>query len=140
MAKILVIDDDDIVRTTIGRILRRSGYEVVFAADGRRGVQQFRNEGPDLIITDIIMPDQEGLETILEIRRIRPDAKIIAISGGGRLGNADFLTMAEKFGAREIIAKPFDPSQLTESVSRCLGADANAATVAVSAAKSVAGA
>jgi two-component system, chemotaxis family, chemotaxis protein CheY len=122
MAKILVIDDDAMVRDTIVRILARNGHGVVFAGDGRRGLELFESEQPDLVITDIIMPEREGLETIRAIHRLRPEAKIIAISGGGRVGHVDFLTLAAKLGAREIIAKPFDPSELTSSVSRCLGA------------------
>jgi two-component system, chemotaxis family, chemotaxis protein CheY len=121
MSKILVIDDDPTVRKTIGRILDRKGHEVVMAGDGRYGLKLFASEQPDLVITDIIMPEREGLETIRAIQKIAPGAKIIAISGGGRVGNVDFLNMAAKLGAREIIAKPFDPSELTDSVSRCLG-------------------
>jgi DNA-binding NtrC family response regulator len=121
MSKILVIDDDPMVRKAIERILDRKGYDVVMADDGRRGLKLFEREQPDLVITDIIMPEREGIETIRAIQKIRPGAKIIAISGGGRVGNVDFLTLAAKLGAREIIAKPFDPSELTRSVSRCLG-------------------
>ncbi len=121
MSKILVIDDDPMVRKAIERILDRKGYDVVMADDGRRGLKLFESEQPDLVITDIIMPEREGIETIRAIHKIRPGAKIIAISGGGRVGNVDFLTLAAKLGAREIIAKPFDPLELTRSVSRCLG-------------------
>jgi DNA-binding NtrC family response regulator len=120
MSKILVIDDDPAVRKTIGRILDRKGYEVVMADDGRGGLKLFESEQPDLVITDIIMPEREGLETIRAIHKLAPNAKIIAISGGARIGNIDFLAMAAKLGAREIIAKPFDPAELTSSVSRCL--------------------
>jgi CheY-like chemotaxis protein len=120
MQKILIIDDDSLVRDTLLRILQRKGYEVLVAADGRQGVQVYRGENPDLVITDIIMPEKEGLETIREIRSTRADAKIIAISGGARLGNMDYLEMAGKLGASEIIAKPFDPSELITLVSRCL--------------------
>jgi DNA-binding response OmpR family regulator len=120
MQKILIIDDDSLVRDTLLRILQRKGYEVLVAADGRHGVQTYRRENPDLVITDLIMPEKEGLETIREIRSTRCDAKIIAISGGARLGNMDYLEMAGKLGASEIIAKPFDPSELITLVSRCL--------------------
>ncbi|HYZ39253.1 MAG TPA: response regulator [Stellaceae bacterium] len=120
MQKILIIDDDSLVRDTLLRILQRKGYEVLVAADGRHGVQTYRRENPDLVITDLIMPEKEGLETIREIRSTRSDAKIIAISGGARLGNMDYLEMAGKLGASEIIAKPFDPSELITLVSRCL--------------------
>ncbi len=120
MSKVLVIDDDLLVRETIVRILERKGYQTLMAADGRRGLSAFSSEQPDLVITDIIMPDKEGLETIREIRLERPDAKIIAISGGGRIANLDFLEFAGKFGACEVMAKPFDPADLLETVARCL--------------------
>jgi len=122
MAKILVIDDDAIVRETVAQVLEVSGHKVLSAEDGRRGVAAFHSELPDLVITDIIMPEQEGIQTITEIRRIAPGAKIIAISGGGRIGNVDFLKMARHLGASDVIAKPFDPDELASRVDRCLAA------------------
>lgn len=122
MQKILVIDDDSLVRDTLVRILERKSYQVLVAPNGARGLQMFRSEQPDLVITDIIMPDKEGLQTIREIRGECPNAKIIAISGGARIDNMDFLEMARKLGASEIIPKPFDPTELLNIVSRCLTA------------------
>jgi DNA-binding response OmpR family regulator len=121
MPKILVIEDDVMVRNTIDKILRHGGYDVVMAEDGARGVTSFRAEKPDLVLTDIIMPEREGIATIVEIRRERPDAKIIAMSGGGRIGSADFLGMARKLGANDIIRKPFLPQDLIRRVKACLG-------------------
>jgi DNA-binding NtrC family response regulator len=120
MTKILVIDDDVIVRETIVQILEDGGYQVLSAEDGKRGMAAFRSERPDLVITDIIMPEQEGIQTITEIRAVKPDAKIIAISGGGRIGNTDFLKIARHLGAFDAIAKPFDPDDLLTRVGRCL--------------------
>jgi DNA-binding NtrC family response regulator len=120
MTKILVIDDDAIVRTTLEHLLRDAGYEVASAEDGLRGMAMFRGEQPDLVITDIIMPEQEGIQTIAEMRKAKPDAKIIAISGSGRIANADFLKMARSLGAMEVIAKPFDPDVLLAIVEDCL--------------------
>jgi DNA-binding NtrC family response regulator len=120
MTKILVIDDDVIVRETIIQILEDRGFQVVSAEDGRRGLAAFRSERPDLVITDIIMPEKEGIQTLTEIRRERPDAKVIAISGGGRIGNTDFLKIAQKLGAADVIAKPFDPDDFLSRVNRCL--------------------
>jgi DNA-binding response OmpR family regulator len=122
MPKILVIDDDALVRHTISRILERSGYQVVLAEDGAEGVAKFRNERPDLVITDLIMPEKEGIETIIEMRREDPAARIIAVSGGGRLGAMDFLVVAHKLGAGEILRKPFEPAELLGCVSRALEA------------------
>ena len=120
MTKILVIDDDVIVRETIVQILEDRGYTVLSAEDGDRGLALFRAERPDLVITDIIMPEKEGIQTITEMRGERPDAKIIAISGGGRIGNTDFLKIARHLGAMDIIPKPFDPDELVSRVRRCL--------------------
>src|SRR5580698_255380 len=97
--KVLVIDDDILVRRTISRILQHGGYDVSLAEDGAKGVAKFRSERPDLVITDIIMPEQEGIETIIQLLRDNPAARIIAVSGGGRLGSMDFLTVADKLGA-----------------------------------------
>src|ERR1700738_2092640 len=105
--KILVIDDDHLVLYTLTRILERNGYEVVTATDGRRAMAIFRDERPDVVITDLIMPEQEGIETIMMIRHERPEVGVIAISGGARSRNFDYLRMAGSLGAAEVIRKPF---------------------------------
>ena len=120
MQTILVIDDDPIVRSTIARILERRSYRVLTAENGVKGLRLFADERPDLVITDIIMPEMEGIGTLLEMRRERPDAKVIAISGGGRLGNTDFLDMAKKLGACAVIEKPFDAHELLSRVAAAL--------------------
>ena len=116
--KILVIDDDQLVLYTLSRILERNGYEVVTATDGRRAMAIFREERPDVVITDLIMPEQEGIDTIIQIRRERPGVKIIAISGGGRIRNIDFLEMAQSLGASEVLAKPFEVDELLSCLIR----------------------
>jgi DNA-binding response OmpR family regulator len=103
------------VRTTIEQILEVAGYQVQCAEDGVRGMAVFRNEAPDLIITGIITPEQEGIQTITEMRKEKPDAKIIAISGGGRVANTDFLRIARALGAMGAIAKPFDADEFLPS-------------------------
>ena len=129
--KILVIDDDHLVRYALSKILSSNGYEVVTASDGRRGMVVLREEHPDVVITDIIMPEQEGIDTIIQIQRERPGVKIIAISGGGRIRNIDFLDMAQSLGANEVLAKPFEVDELLSCLIR-LGlpptADAASAT------------
>jgi two-component system, chemotaxis family, chemotaxis protein CheY len=120
MTKMLIIDDDALVRTTLEYLLRDAGYEIATAEDGMRGMAMFRSEQPDLVITDIIMPEQEGIQTINEMRKAKPDAKIIAISGGGRIGNTDFLKIARVLGAMDVISKPFDPDELLAIVENCL--------------------
>jgi DNA-binding response OmpR family regulator len=120
MPKILVIDDDAMIRNTIARILRAQSFDVLLAEDGVKGLASFRHEKPDLVLTDILMPDKEGIETISEIKREAAHAKIIAMSGGGRVGNADFLTMARKLGASDVISKPFVPQDLVDLIKHCL--------------------
>jgi DNA-binding NtrC family response regulator len=122
MATILVIDDDLGVRETVAQLLMDLGHKVLTAADGRDGVSLFRRDSVDLVITDIIMPNKEGIETIMEIRRIDPGMVIIAMSGGGRLGSVDFLQIALSLGANDIVLKPFEPSALVEAVARALAA------------------
>jgi len=106
--QILVIDDDAAIRLTIETILTISGYQVICAADGKEGVRLFLSLKPDLVITDVIMPVQEGIETILVLRKAQPEAKIIAMSGGGRIDSTNLLSMAQGFGADYILTKPFD--------------------------------
>lgn len=122
MQKILVIDDNAVVRDTLVQMLEGEGYCVLSAEDGRRGLAVFRNERPDLVITDIIMPEKEGIETIRDIRGECPNAKIIAISGGGRIGNTDFLHIARQLGASDVVAKPLDPDHFVSLVRERLAA------------------
>ena len=122
MKKILVIEDNLIVRNTVMRILQNAGYTVVTANDGLQGFDMFRKEQPDLVISDIIMPQQEGIGTIRQILAERPGTKIIAISGGGRIGNTDFLQIARKMGAVDALQKPFDPDDLLGRINNCLKA------------------
>ena len=118
--KVLVIDDEHAVRYTLTRLLESNGFEVVTASNGRAGMLLMHRERPDMVITDIIMPEQEGLETIKAIRREAPDLKIVAISGGGRLINMDFLDVARQLGADGIIHKPLESQELLMMLSRLL--------------------
>lgn len=120
MARILVIDDDNDVRAMIGQTLEHAGYTVVLACDGNEGIKSFRADPTDIIITDIIMPEKEGIETIIELRRDFPDVKIIAISGGGRGGAGGYLSMAEKLGAQRSFAKPFSRVELLDAIKELL--------------------
>lgn len=121
MALILIIDDDDALRATMRKILERAGHEVRDAVDGDRGLKVFREEGPDLVITDIIMPEKEGIETIQELRQEAPDLPILAVSGGGRADPSEPLTDAMLLGADETLAKPFGVDELVDVVERLLG-------------------
>ncbi len=104
----------------IEMILTGFGYGVTCAPDGEEGFRLFRALRPDLVITDVIMPVREGIETILAMRQEQPEAKIIAMSGGGSIASADLLTMAQTLGADCIIAKPFDIDELIAVVQQTL--------------------
>ena len=119
MACILVIDDDDAVRKTVSRILMRSHHVAIEADNGRSGLRRLVEDRPGIMITDIVMPEQEGIETILEARRLVPGIKIIAMSGGD---NGLYLKAAAKLGADAVLAKPFRPAELTSLVERLLTA------------------
>ena len=120
MAKILVVDDEELARFTIRDILESAGHQVEEAENGVEALAS-QSAGPfDLIITDIIMPEKEGVETIIELKKLHPSLKIIAISGGGRTRNLDFLKLAKEFGADSILAKPFSEDELMEHVNACL--------------------
>lgn len=110
--KILVIDDDMLLRRMLTRILHTEGHEVLTAADGTRAMAVFRQEKPDVVITDIVMPEQEGLETILTLRRDDNPVKIIAISGA----DAEMLDVARLIGADDIIEKPFRAEELLSRI------------------------
>jgi DNA-binding response OmpR family regulator len=118
--KILVIDDEPMIRHLITRILERAGYAVMCASNGAQGLIRFRRDRPSLVITDLIMPEREGIETIRYMLRERPDIPIVAISGGIRTGTVDFLVMARELGASDILRKPFEPIDLLTCVGRYL--------------------
>ena len=125
--RILVVDDDAAVRDSIAMVLDGVGFQVDQADHGACGMRLLRANAPDLVITDILMPHKEGIETIREIRGVLPQTPIIAISGSAE-PRADYLKMAQSFGASAILAKPFDPAVLLELVNRLLSArDASAA-------------
>jgi CheY-like chemotaxis protein len=115
MARLLVIDDDDLLRAVLVKALVKGGHEVIDAADGLRGVQLSRVNAIDLVVTDLIMPVQEGVETIVTLRQEQPDLPIIAMSGG--LPNSGlYLNIAGRVGAQRVLAKPFKPADLLAAV------------------------
>jgi two-component system chemotaxis response regulator CheY len=109
---VLVIDDDDAVRQSLEMLLEAYDYEVVLARDGRQGLAAFRANKPDIVLVDLMMPVQDGIETIVEIRREWPGAFIVAMSGGARIGNWDGLAVARELGADHAIEKPFEADEL----------------------------
>ncbi len=114
--RILVIDDDDQIRELIREVLERGGHIVFEADNGNAGIRMVRDETVDVVVTDIIMPDKDGLETITELRKFHPDIGIVAISGGGRRVNRDYLPTAQAFGADRVLYKPFRPQEVVQAV------------------------
>jgi len=126
MARILVIDDDELVRGTVQAMLESDGHEAVLAIDGEDGLRRFHQQRFDLVLCDVFMPQKEGLETVREIRQSSRETPIISMTGsapasdGGRL-DPDFLRMSGALGATRTIAKPFRPRELLALVRECLG-------------------
>lgn len=121
MKRVLIVDDDDQFRLMLRRILEKEGYDVIEAADGNQGISAFRQRKADLVITDIIMPEKEGVETIVALRQEFPSVKIIAVSGGGRNAPGDYLILANKLGAQVTMEKPLDRNRLLEQVRELTG-------------------
>tara|TARA_Y100001960_G_scaffold332552_1_gene433521 strand:+ start:4934 stop:5308 length:375 start_codon:yes stop_codon:yes gene_type:complete len=119
--KFLVIDDDALVRDSISMMLQSIDSKVDLAQDGIQGLKMFKNNNYDIIITDIIMPEKEGFETITDIKKIDERAKIIAISGGSREGMGAYLPIAEDLGAKAILYKPFNEEELIYTIERICG-------------------
>jgi two-component system chemotaxis response regulator CheY len=118
--QVLVTDDDERIRKATFDILRHEGYEVRLARDGNELLCSYREQTPDLVLCDLFMPGKDGLELIGELLKISPQARIVAMSGGGCNGVLNVLQMARHLGAREILAKPFGSAKLLEVVRRAL--------------------
>lgn len=116
---ILLIDDDKPFRDVINQVLSRAGYDVVVAANGAEGIKRFYEKPADMIITDIIMPEKEGIETIIELKKAYPEVRLIAMSGGGWYGTDIDFDMAKKLGARTF-NKPFVLRELLDAVAELL--------------------
>jgi two-component system, response regulator, stage 0 sporulation protein F len=120
MAKIYVFDDEPSILLMIKKMLEKAGHEVDIALNGKEGMDLIKKNIPDLLITDIIMPEKEGLETIFELRNKYPKLKIIAISGGGRISPSGYLPGAKLLGANMVFQKPLDQKEFLQAVSSLL--------------------
>lgn len=120
MARILVIDDDDDVREVIRLMLESGGHEVTDAADGYEGVRRFHENGADIVVTDIVMAGMDGFETIMELRLISPEVKIIAISGGDHVAPEYYLSVVKNLGTLNEMAKPIRKADLLSAVTALL--------------------
>ena len=121
MERILVIEDDEMIAKMLRSVLEKAGYAVSEARNGKEGLLAQQREAADLVITDLIMPEKEGIETIIELRRTYPGLRIIAMSGGGRTGSAgDYLQIARQVGAARVVAKPFALEQMVATIREVL--------------------
>ena len=121
MARILIIDDDDQFRLMVRKMLEKAGYsDIEDTADGNIGMKLFLQHPFDLVITDIVMSGKEGIEIIMELTRDYSGVKIIAMSGGGKIGPESYLEMARHLGAGHTLAKPFGQSELLDAVRELL--------------------
>jgi two-component system, OmpR family, response regulator CpxR len=116
MALAVVIDDDAQVRCLVAMMLKRAGYEVAQAKDGEEGIELCTSLDPEVIVTDIFMPRQDGIDVLREVKTRAKQPRVVAISGGSPRLQLDFLNVAEKIGADAVVQKPFTPSQLLQAV------------------------
>ncbi len=119
---VLIVDDDEVSRQLLRVLLERDGYEVREAKDGREGLLQCKTSAPRIVLTDIVMPDVEGMELIMTLRREHPDIALIAMSGGNTGMGPDYLKMAEKLGADASFPKPLEPQTVLDTVAAVLRA------------------
>ncbi len=120
MARILIIDDDPEMLEMLSQMLERGGHDPVTAPDGEAGTRLFRQEKIDLIITDMVMPEKDGMETIMELKSDFPHVKIIALSGGAKIGPYSYLMMAKRLGADRIFSKPVKRKELLAAIDELL--------------------
>jgi CheY-like chemotaxis protein len=124
MARILIVDDEPDILVILDRMLRKMNHETVLAGNGKEAVRRLEEGKVDLVITDLIMPESEGIETISQIRKRWPGVKIIAMSGGGRQSPMPYLAVAATLGADATLAKPFERADLSEALRQVLGDNA----------------
>jgi CheY-like chemotaxis protein len=121
MPRILVIDDEPLIRETVVTILTREGFSVEEASDGVAGIAMFHKNPPDVVITDIFMPNRDGIEVVIELKRSYPHTKIIAMTGGGQRRMTEIGSAANLLGADHMLHKPFERESLLAAVNAALG-------------------
>ena len=120
MPRILVIDDEQLLRSTVVMILTQTGFTVEEASDGQAGLAMFHKNPPDIVLTDIFMPNRDGIEIIKELKRSSPQTKIIAMTGGGKLRMMEIASAAQVLGADYVLDKPFDSESLLAAINAVL--------------------
>jgi len=121
MASILIIDDEPEVLRVLKKVLEGAGHSVTEAADGKTALRWFAGRPTDLVVTDIYMPEMDGLEFLMRLREAFPETPVVAISGGGHLSKESVLGAATLLGADQILAKPFTAEEVLAAVARALG-------------------
>jgi CheY-like chemotaxis protein len=116
MTRVLLVDDDESFRPMVQLMLERLGYQVVTAVNGAEALARYAGQRCEIVLTDIVMPDKEGLETIRELMRRDCGARIIAMSGGGRVNANDYLQLAARLGATRVLRKPFSIQELVDAL------------------------
>jgi two-component system response regulator (stage 0 sporulation protein F) len=116
MPTILIVDDDDGILAMLSLVLERAGYEVLKASDGQQAIELYQSCPADLVLADLVMPNKEGLEMIIELTGLYPAVKIIAMTGGRQ----EFLKVAKILGAKRVLAKPFSEQEILDAVSEVL--------------------
>jgi DNA-binding NtrC family response regulator len=123
MAKILIVDDEPQLRDMLRQMLQQDSHEVLEAENGIQGCQLYREHKPDIIISDLVMPEQNGIDMLLELKKEFSDLRVLAISGGGGItGSFDYLPIAKLIGAVQILKKPFGLQELREAVELTIAA------------------
>jgi CheY-like chemotaxis protein len=120
MPRVLLVDDDDALRAMLSRTLSHAGFEVVEAENGLMALERMSEQAADVLVTDIIMPVMEGVETIQALRTRHPALQVIAISGGGHNPADWYLRIARSFGAKKLLFKPFGPEELLQAIRELL--------------------
>jgi CheY-like chemotaxis protein len=120
MTSILLVDDDDEFRAMLGEVLTRAGYQVALEPDGQRAIDHYASHRTDLVITDLVMPEKEGIQLIVELKRLNSKVKIIAVSGAGQSFLEEYLKLAKILGAQRVLAKPFSEEEVLEAVRQVL--------------------
>jgi DNA-binding NtrC family response regulator len=120
MKRILVIDDDSAIREMLRELLTEQGYSVELAEDGEKAMELMQKDRFDLIITDIVMPEKDGISVIIHLMKQYPETKCLAMSGGGRISSKTYLNLADKLGASKTLEKPFELSEMLNAIVECL--------------------
>jgi CheY-like chemotaxis protein len=120
MPGVLIVEDDKELREMLKMSLLRSGFTVLEAGNGKEAITHFKPALTDLVVTDLIMPEEDGLKVVIKLRELKPSIKIIAISGGGKVGPGSYLNLAKALGADAIYSKPFSINELTAKIEQLL--------------------